>query len=151
DIFKLQDEIASAILESLCSQMNVVLQAPARRAPPTTDPAAYQLYLQGLSMGYLMTAQSSQRAIEMLRRATELDPKFAAAFAAISHLTLFASMFGLPDAIEEAERTAEGALALDPRSGEAHAALGQVAIRRGAWLRGAGHIRAAQELGHRGD
>jgi TolB-like protein len=151
DIFKLQDEVANAILESLCAQMNVVLQAPAQRAPPTTDPAAYQLYLQGLSMGYLMTAQGHQRALKMLRRATELDPKFAAAFAAISHLSLYLSMHGLPDAIEEAERASEAALALDPSSGEAHAALGQVEIRRGAWLRGAGHIRAAQELGHRGD
>jgi TolB-like protein/tetratricopeptide (TPR) repeat protein len=151
DIFKLQDEIASAILESLCAQMNVVLQSPAQRAPPTTDPAAYQLYLQGLSMGNLMTAQSQQRAVEMFRRATQLDPKFAAAFAAIAYLRLYLSMFGLPDAIEEAERAAETALALDPGSGEAHAALGQVGIRRGAWLHAAAHIRAAQELGHRSD
>ena len=151
DIFKLQDEIASAILESLCSQMNVVLQPPAQRAPPTNDPAAYELYLQGLSMGYLMTAPSSQRAIEMLRRATELDPKFAAAFAAIAVLSLYVSMWGLPDAIEAAARAAETALALDPSSGEAHAALGLVDIRRGAWLRAEGHVRAAQELGYRSD
>jgi len=151
DIFQLQDEIASAIVESLCSQMKVALQAPARRVPPTHDPAAYQLYLQGLSMGSLMTAQSSQRAIEMLRRATELDPKFAAAFAAIAHLSLHISMFGLPDAIEEAERAADAALALDPRSGEAHDVLGQVGIRRAAWLRAAAHVRAAQELGYRSD
>jgi TolB-like protein/tetratricopeptide (TPR) repeat protein len=151
DIFKLQDEIASAILVSLCSQMNVVLQPPTRRTPPTTDPAAYQLYLQGLSIGYLMTPQARLRAIEMLRRATELDPKFAAAFAALAMLNLYASMWGLPDAVEEAERAAEAALALDPRSGEAHAALGHVSIRRGAWLRAEGHIRAAQELGHRSD
>ena len=149
DIFRLQDEIANAILESLCSQMNVVLQPPAQRAPPTNDPAAYELYLQGLSMGYLMTAPSSQRAIEMLRRATELDPKFAAAFAAIAALSLYVSMWGLPDAIEAAERAAEAALALDPSSGEAHAALGLVGIQRGAWLSAERHVRAAQELGHR--
>jgi TolB-like protein/tetratricopeptide (TPR) repeat protein len=151
DIFMLQDEIASAILESLCSQMNVVLQPPAQRAPPTSDPAAYELYLQGLSMGYLMTAQSHQRALEMLRRATELDPQFAAAFAAIAMLRFYLSMWGLPDAIDEAERAAEAGLALDPASGEAHAALGLVSMRRGAWLRAEAHVRAAQELGHGSD
>jgi tetratricopeptide (TPR) repeat protein len=102
-------------------------------------------------MGYLMTAQARHRALEMLRRATELDPKFAAAFAAISHLHLYVSMFGLPDEFAEAERAAEAALALDPSSGEALAALGEVEIRRGAWLRAAGHIRASQELGLRSD
>jgi TolB-like protein len=151
DIFRLQDEIAIAILESLCSQMNVVLQPPPQRAPPTTDPAAYELYLQGLSMGYLMTAPSSRRAIEMLRRATELDPKFAAAFAAIAVLSLYVSMWGLPDAIEEAEHAAEAALALDLSSGEANEVLCHVSIRRGAWLRAAGHARASRELGHRSD
>jgi TolB-like protein len=151
DIFKLQDEIAGAIVNSLRSQMNVVLEPPAQRAPPTNDPAAYELYLQGLSMGYLMMPQSHQRALEMLRRATELDPKFAAAFAAIAMVSLYLSMFGLPDAIEEAERSAETALALDPASGEAHAALGLVSMRRGAWVRAERHVRAAQELGHRSD
>jgi len=151
DIFKLQDEIASAILGSLCSQMNVVLQPPARRAPPTSDPVAYRSYLQGLSMAYLMTAESHQRAVDMFRRAAELDPKFAAAFAAIAFMSVYRSMLGLPDALEEAARAAETALALDPGSGEAHAALGLVGIRRGAWLRAAAHLRAAQELGHRSD
>jgi hypothetical protein len=65
-------------------------------------------------------------------------------------VSLNLSMWGLPDAIEEAERAAEAALALDPSSGEAHAALGMVGIRRGAWLRAEGHVRAAQELGYRG-
>ncbi len=151
DIFKLQDEIACAILESLCSQMNVVLQPPAQRAPPTSNPAAYELYLQGLSMGYLMMPQSHQRALEMLRRATGLDPKFAAAFAASAITSLYLSMWGLPDAIDEAERAAEAALALDPASGEAHAALGLVSMRRGAWLRAEGYVRTAQELSHGSD
>jgi TolB-like protein/tetratricopeptide (TPR) repeat protein len=151
DIFRLQDEIASAILESLCSQMKVVLQVPARRAPPTNDPAAYQLYLQGLSMGYLMTSQGHQRAIGMLRRATQLDPKFAAAFAAIAFVSLYLSMWGLPDAIEEAQRAAETALALDPGLAEAHAALGVVSMRRGDWLRAERHIRAGQALGPRSE
>ena len=151
DIFKLQDEIASAILVSLCTQMNVVLEVPRRRAAPTTDPAAYQLYLQALSMGYLMTSQGHQRAIEMLRRATQLDPKFAAAFAAIAFVSLYLSMWGLPDAIEEAQRAAETALALDPGCVEAHAALGHVSMRRGAWLRAERHIRAGKAFGQRSD
>jgi len=151
DIFRLQDEIASAILESLCSQMNVVLRPPARRVPPTSDPAAYELYLQGLSMGYLMTAQSHQKAVEVLRRAAAADPKFAGAFVAIAMVSVYLSMWGLPDAIEEAERAAETALALDPDNGEAHAALGLVYARRGAWLRAERQLRAAKELGHRGD
>ena len=151
DIFKLQDELASAILESLCSQLNVVLRPPERRAPPTSDPAAYELYLQGLSMGYLMTAQSHQKGAAMLRRATEVDPNFAGAFAAIAMLSVHLSMWGLPDAIEEAERAAETALALDPSSGDANAAVGLVYARRGAWLRAERHLRAAEQLGHRSD
>lgn len=151
DIFKLQDEIASAIVNSLCSQMNVVLQPFTKRPPPTDDAVAYQLYLQGLSVGHLATAQSLQRGIEMLQRATELDPKFAAAFAAIAIMSLNLSMWGLPDAIDRAEREAEAALALDSSSGDAHYALSLVSARRGAWLRADSHQRAAQQLGHRSD
>jgi tetratricopeptide (TPR) repeat protein len=151
DIFKLQDELASAIVGSLCAQMNVVLEPPAQRTPPTHDPAAYRLYLQGLSIGYLMTAKSHQRAVEMFRRAAEVDPKFAAAFAAMATLHLHLSMWGLPDAIDEGERAAETALALDPDSGQAHAALGLAGMRRGAWLRAERHVQAAQELGYSAD
>jgi TolB-like protein len=150
DIFRLQDEVASAILESLCAQMNVALQPPARRLP-TNDPAAYQLYLQGLSLAYLMTGEGHQRALALLRRATELDPKFAAAFAASSMVSLYLSMFGLPEAIDEAERAAEAALIIDPGCGDAHGALAAVSIRRGAWLRAEIHCRAARTLGHRND
>ena len=151
DIFKLQDEIASAIVESLRARLNVALQPFAERAPPTIDTAAYQLYLQGLSMGHLATAQSLQRGIEMLERATSLDPKFAAALAAIAIMSLNLSMWGLPDAVDKAERAARAALALDEGCGEAHSALGLVSARRGEWLRAGTHLRAAHELGHRSD
>jgi TolB-like protein len=151
DIFKLQDEIASAIVNSLCSQLNVVLPPLAKRPPPTGDTAAYQLYLQGLSIGHLATAQSLQRGIEMLQRATELDAQFAAAFAAMAIMSLNLSMWGLPDAIDQAERAAEAALALDSSSADAQCALSLVSARRGEWVRAESHQRAAQQLGHRSD
>lgn len=151
DIFTLQDEIASAIVELLCAKMGVACPPLTERAPPTDDVAAYELYLQGLAMGYLATAQSLQRGIELLKRATDLDPKFAAAFAAIAVMDLNLSMWGLPDAVNQAEHAADTALALDPQRGDAHQALACVSARRGAWLRAEGHYRAARELAHRSD
>ena len=151
DIFRLQDEIAGAIVESLCAKLNVSLSPLAKRAPPTAHVAAYQLYLQGLSMGHLGTAQSLQRGIETLQRATDLDPRFATAHAVIAIMRQHLSTWGLPDAIDKAEHAAETALALDPRCGEAHGALALVSARRGAWLRAEGHYRAARELAHRSD
>src|SRR4029077_3800049 len=69
DLFKLQDDLATAIVQAL--QVNLKGSSPASvaQAPPTQDLEAYQLYLRGSSLSERMTEQNENRAIDYFQQA----------------------------------------------------------------------------------
>jgi adenylate cyclase len=142
DIFKLQDEIAAAIVQSLRAQMGAILEPPASPPPPTRDMQAYSLYLQGNSIGQRAGMEEVLRGIEFLERAIERDPKFARAFAAMAALRVSLIFYGRAQSVEQARREAERALALDPSLAEAYSVLGIASVIRGEWLQADANFRA---------
>jgi TolB-like protein/DNA-binding winged helix-turn-helix (wHTH) protein len=145
DLFKLQDNLATAIVEALQVSLNGASPPSVTRAPPTQDVDAYNLYLQGNAVAQIQTEQGQKLAMDFYGQALERDPKFARAFAARSGVRLVSLMVGHAPAhaLEEAEHDAERALALDPNLGDAHDAVAATSAFRGNWLKAETSVRAA--------
>ena len=114
----------------------------------TDDPIAYGEYLQGRELTRVRDAAALNQALGHYQVAVQRDPKFAEAYAgmAVTHLALryFADPIEHQDA---AKLLAQQALQLDPELAEAHAALGDVAL-RSSWnfALGERELRRAIEL-----
>lgn len=145
DLFKLQDEVANAIVRAL--QVNLKGQAPesVAQAPPTRDIEAYVLYLRARQAAHLPTEQSLRESQNLFEQAVERDPDFARAYSALAltRLSLRDLGYSQPDALEDAERDAARALALDPNLASAQAILGIIQAIRGDWIESETSFRAA--------
>jgi TolB-like protein/class 3 adenylate cyclase/Tfp pilus assembly protein PilF len=81
DIFVLQAELAQAIAGALRTALSPEEKALLARQP-TANPAAYDLYLRGRSAQ--ATGRPGKEVVEPLRKALELDPNFAVAWAELA-------------------------------------------------------------------
>lgn len=124
DIFALQDEITGTIVE----QLQLKLEATNTLAPPkmrTQNVDAYSCYLKGRQLYHMRTPRLLARGRQMFKKAVELDPNFARAYAGIADCDSFAnSWFGAEVSIDEIIETANKAIELEPDLAEAHAAKG---------------------------
>ena len=133
DIFGIQDEIASKVTSMLRSTLaDSGAMSSAKRY--TSNVAAYDLYLLGRHYWHQRTEGALFRSIELFDEATELDPDFALAHAAI------ADAYGvLPDysgmQFEDISEPMEEALAkafmLDADLAQAHASMGLLRLKEG--------------------
>jgi TolB-like protein/preprotein translocase subunit Sec61beta len=122
NIFTVQDEIATAIVDAL----KLKLDLGAATAGRTQDTAAYDYYLRGRQLGRQPTQAGLLRAVEEFERAIAIDPGFAAAYAGIADAWVWLEDYGgirSAEAFPRAEQAARRALELDPESAEAHAAM----------------------------
>ncbi len=130
DIFEVQSEIASAVVD----QLGIALSAGERQvleARPTENLDAYQAYLQGKEIlfigGVTINYDDWHRAVELFEKAVELDPRFALAWARLSiiHSQLYHFRQDLTEErLMKAREAADRALRLQPDLTEAHLALG---------------------------
>ena len=125
DVFAIQDEIAENIVEAL----RVTLSPKERRAiqaVATRDVNAFDFYLRGRQFFYQMDRRRYELARQMYRRAIEIDPAYALAYAGIADCASFLFMYA--DSSEanqqQAMEASEKALELDPELAEAHASRG---------------------------
>jgi TolB-like protein/Flp pilus assembly protein TadD len=125
DIFALQDEVASAIATSLVDNFEgLEAEAPTAR---TQNIAAFEAYRAGRLHWWRRTPQELERAIALFGEALQHDPQFAPAYAALADSYILLSLYGDSNrmrAVQRAQPYIEKALALDPESAEAFAALG---------------------------
>jgi TolB-like protein len=117
DLFKLQDDIAKRVVESLKLPLGT-LDAPTPKAPH--DAKAYALYLRAneLARNY----ERLHEARELYLEALELDPDFAPAWAQIGRVHRVIGKFieAGEGSTERAEAAIRRALELDPRLSIAH-------------------------------
>ncbi len=83
DVFAVQEEIASAIAAALRVALSPAEVAAMAQDRPQ-DVKAYDLYLKGRERYDLYTDASLREALELFRRATEIDPGYALAYAGIA-------------------------------------------------------------------
>ena len=132
DLLQIQQEIARSVAGRLRSSID-----PGKgehRAPKSTSPEAYALYLEAVSLTPYPWGPEMPRAQALLERAVELDPDFAAAWnllAAVHGRRMFARDPTYELSPREGMRAMHEAIAkarsIDPNLGEIYASLGGIA------------------------
>jgi TolB-like protein/Flp pilus assembly protein TadD len=146
DIFELQDEVASNIASALVDSFDGLESKPAARSDSL---AAAQAYRTGRLHWWRRTPSELQQAIELFATALEHDAQFAPAYAAMADTWLLLSLYGnitTMKATERAQAMIDKALALDPESAEAFAALGLARWQIGQMDAAESALRQAVEL-----
>ena len=127
DIFAIQDELSKAIVDALKIRL-LPGEKKAIEQRGTTNSEAYNLYLMARKYwvsGNYGDIKREQRVIRIARRAVEIDPTYARAWAliALAQISL-RNYFGIVE--EDGEASANRALAIDPAIAEAYAVKAHV-------------------------
>ncbi|HVR82024.1 MAG TPA: hypothetical protein VHF02_08070 [Luteimonas sp.] len=144
DVFKIQDEIATAVVQAL----QVALPKPEQQRlvqKRTDNVAAYQEYLKGIALLPDRKVPEMRTAALHFERAIALDPGYARAYVAACDVYNLLDQYATitMDERERSERYLDRALALAPELGEAH-------IARAVALENASNFSAAEPEYRRG-
>src|SRR6187402_3454209 len=115
DISKVEDSIIISLMNPL--QISLVNNAKAVQKNKEVDHAAYAEYLKGRYLSYGSTPEESEKALSHFREAIRIDPKYAAAYAAIANEKIVQGLFSTAskkEIVDEARTSIEAAKALDP-------------------------------------
>ena len=132
NIFDLQESFA----RDIAGELNVVLGDPSQSRimeKPTENAQAYALFIEAQTLVSQRVGDSLPRAIALLQEATRLDPNFARAWAKLAVALAVEPQYAAADwqtSWAAAEPAARRAIALDPKSAEAYAALGYIDFSR---------------------
>ena len=126
DVFDIQDEITTAIVDQLSVKL---VGKPKRRLVErqTTDTEAYNLYLKGLFHTHQQVPEASLKAAQYFEQAIERDPGYAPALAGLAFCYGTIAFSGGRRPVEimpKAKQAALQAVRLDESLAEAHAVLG---------------------------
>jgi TolB-like protein len=118
DLFRLQDDIARRVVESLSLPLADDVVPSALDAP--RNDRAYELYLR--ANDFARTYGGLARARDLYLRSLELDPRFAPAWALLGrcHRVIGKYIDGATDSEADAEEALRRALELNPRLSVAH-------------------------------
>ncbi len=130
-------EAQAVIARDVAEKLHLTLSSEARRRLTrrgTENPEALEAYLKGRHHFNTLTNDGVKQSIEYFRRAVEIDPHYAAAYAglaaAYAEMGNLGSTFLLPpkEAYSRAKEAALKAVGLDDTLAEAHASLGLIAM-----------------------
>ncbi len=124
DIFAVQDEVTQAIAAILPTKLSQAVFARARRKP-TDNLTAYDYLLRGER--YLRENYGDPEALKMLKKAIEIDPQCARAYAhsAVHYLyQVFASGMPAEESTRKAQEQIDRALAIDDDDSSIHSVAG---------------------------
>jgi TolB-like protein/Flp pilus assembly protein TadD len=123
DIFAVETEVAQRIASSLEAHLSGREQEQVANIP-TQNPQAYDAYLRGLALLNKQGFDQVEKAIEYLRKAVELDPQYAQAWAQLAVAESERYIYEHTAAqLERARRAGETAVRLQPELAEVHAGL----------------------------
>ena len=128
DIFAVQEEVAQSIASALKSKLD---RRPLIAVPrDTTNMEAYDAFLQARYFWHQQTQDGFRQSMELFEEAAGLDPEFARAWAWLSIVRSYQTIFGFTpprEAMASAREEAWRALSLAPGLPEAQLALGLIA------------------------
>ena len=125
DALAVQQEITGAISAKLREHLSGEAKTQVAKGG-TSDPEAYQLYLKGLYYWERRTPETLEKARDYFNQAIQKDPGYAMAYVGLANYYVAAPDYSpIPEneAAPKAKAAAEKALAIDPSSADAHAAL----------------------------
>ena len=91
-VFAIQDQVTAQVAGSIAPALQVVEIDRARRKPPESL-SAYELYLRAVPR-FRRSLAENREAIRLLRKATELDPDYGAAYGFASRCYQFQKLLG---------------------------------------------------------
>ncbi len=129
DLLSVQDEIAAEVVAQIEPEI-LMIESQRASESPSANPTSYELMMRALPIIARLERSSFGEAGDLLARAVELAPDFAAAqaWAAYWHVLLVTQSWAddPPAAIAEAGRLAERAIVLDPKDARALTIAGHV-------------------------
>jgi TolB-like protein/Tfp pilus assembly protein PilF len=154
DSLAVQSDIAAFVTDALLADL-IKDKRPSERIGGTKELEAFDAFLRGVA-AYRLTSgkESDLEALDNFGRAIAIDPKYAAAHAALSRtLTVFANNYAsrseIPDFYRRAIAAARAAIRLAPNMAEGHSALGFVLFNGQLDARGAAApYQRSYELGY---
>ena len=123
ELLKAQDRISREVAQRLTTKLGKSIQLA---KPPTENPEAYQLFLQGRYNCEKRTAQGLRNGAEAIQQAIRIDPGYALAYAEMSACLNIPNYYGVVDPrqiLPKARAAALKALELDGTLAEAHEAV----------------------------
>lgn len=125
DVFGIQDEIARQVVTAIDPAIQVSeLDRTSRKPPESMD--AYDHYLRGSYHQQLLRAEDARIALQHLKRATDIDPHFAAPHSLLALTYTYLASLGETEDVRRtlsaALDSAERAISLDPLDASAHGA-----------------------------
>ena len=129
DIFDLQDEMVRVIASALEPELNAFERERAvNKSPDNLD--AWELYQRALWYMWTFEGEKIPTAMELFKRASEADPKFAPAYAYYAYCCYMFVILGItenPDALlQEGLESARMALQCDERDAISYFAIGRI-------------------------
>ena len=124
DALAVQQEITEAIAVKLREHLSGESRTQVAKAG-TTNPEAYQFYLQGVYQWEKRTPESLEKAKDFFNQAIDKDPGYALAYVGLAnYYTAVPDYSPMPEseAAPKAKAAADKALAIDDSSADAHAA-----------------------------
>ncbi|HEX9159437.1 MAG TPA: tetratricopeptide repeat protein [Rhizomicrobium sp.] len=154
DLFKLQDDITSAVAASLKAKLlggDNNLPRPQSDRPPSGNLDAYNAYLEGSFYAHRQTLEDQRKAVTAFNTAVKLDPDYAAAWAGLSTAELnvalnSGSSAALAQVLPQVREHAKKAVALAPDLALAHNSLGNVLNYESNWSGAEAQFRRAAQL-----
>lgn len=131
DVFQVQDEIAGAVVSALQVKLAAAQQAPYSHR--TSNLEAYNQYLVGRQFFRRGTIDGFRRAAAAFRKAVELDPRYAAAYAELAVAEAFALESNDAAHEQRALAVADKAVELAPDQPEPYARRGMMRVRTWDW------------------
>jgi len=130
DVFQVQDEIAGAVVGAL--KLKLAPGQQSSNAHRTSNTEAYNQFLLCRQFAVRSKLDDYQRAVAACRKSIELDPGYAAAYAELAVAeALVADRTVNPALLQQAQATADKAIAMAPDEADGYAARGF--MRRYEW------------------
>jgi len=133
DVFDLQEKITRHIVRALAVKLTEIEQRRAF-ARPTRSLEAYDYVLRGRALIRLSARKENFKARELFRRAIELDPNYASAYAGFGWTYIYPILYGWTGSpnkeLDQAEELARKALTLSVSNIDGHKLLTRVYITR---------------------
>lgn len=132
NLVQLIDDVSARTLAGIDQKLGVREAKRTSSEPRSTNPKAFEEYLRARALNGSLVPKEFNDEVAALKRAIELDPNFAAAYADLAiqlSLGTARSLTKDPDVLQKAEWYARQAVRLDPNLAQAHLALGRVFVR----------------------
>jgi TolB-like protein/Flp pilus assembly protein TadD len=133
-VFAIQSDIAQQIARVLKARLTPEEEEKLARKP-TENLTAYDYYLKGREYYNRYRKLDNENAIELYKKALELDPDFALAYSGLGDsYGQRTNRFGFPpEWVDESIKASEKAISLDPNLSEGYKALGLAYYVKGWW------------------